>query len=116
LTEFNPNVSAGRGFTFNDLKAEIDSGSPVLLFLQSFTQFSRAMPATGTTVMPRANPAVHGMLAYGYYIADDGTQMVHYRSSFADDPIGQNQILATWNPDAWSLSLPVRGVIGFHPK
>src|SRR2546425_12718378 len=38
LTDFNPNVDAGRGFTFNDLKAEIDSGYPVLLFLQSFTQ------------------------------------------------------------------------------
>src|SRR5438477_1908292 len=116
ITDFNPNVSSGRGFTFNDLKAEIDSGYPVLLFLQSFTQFSRPMPPTGTVVMPHANPQVHGMLAYGYSIADDGTQMVHYRSSFADDSLGQNQIVAAWNADAWNLGLPVRGVIGFHPK
>jgi len=116
LTDFNPNVPSGGGFTFNGLKVEIDSGYPVLLFLQSPTQFSRPMPPTGTAVMPRANPAVHGMLAYGYYVADDGAQMVHYRSSFADDSLGQNQMLAVWNADAWSLGLPVRGVIGFHPK
>jgi hypothetical protein len=111
LADFNPNVPAGHGFTFNDLKAEIDAGYPLLLFLQSPTQFSRSLPS-----MPRANPLMFGMLAYGYYVGDDGTKMVHYRTSAADDVLGENLILHEWNATDWNLGLPVRGVIGFHPK
>ncbi len=108
LVEFNPNVPAGRGFTFNDLKAEIDAGFPVLLFLQSFTQNSRAMPPGSATGMPRANPASHAVLAHGYYIADDGTLMVHNRTSFSDDPRNENRIR--------TLNVPIRGAIAYHPK
>jgi hypothetical protein len=109
LTDFNPNVPNGHGFTFNDLKAEIDAGYPVLLFLQSHSQFSRPIAP-----MTRANPEIHGMMAYGYYIGDEGNY-VHYRTSWGDAS-SANLILSEWNGQSWQAGLPVRGVIGYHPK
>jgi hypothetical protein len=106
LTDFNPEVPAGKGFTFADLKAEIDAGYPVLLFLQKNSEKSRRV---GT--MARANPPLHGMLAYGYLIKDSGHQFVRYRTSWAS---GDN-VLSEWNGVDWQADLPVRGVIGFHP-
>ncbi len=105
LTDFNPKVPSGKGFTFVDLQAEIDQGYPVLLFMQSFTQYSR--PEGSIT---NANPSIHAMLAYGYYIAS-GRNYVRYRTSWAS---GDNS-LHEWNANAWEASLPVRGVIGYHP-
>jgi hypothetical protein len=109
LTDFNPEVPAGQGFSFEDLKAEIDAGYPVLLFLQPWGPKSRKLGA-----MTKANPNIHGMLAYGYYITDDGQAYVRYRTSWAS---GDNRWHA-WNAEAWevaSVQLPVRGVIGYHP-
>ncbi|MBI2928446.1 MAG: hypothetical protein HYY24_22485 [Verrucomicrobia bacterium] len=108
LTDFNPGVPAGKGFTFEDLKAEIDAGYPVLLFLQPYGVKSRRLGA-----LDKANPSIHGMLAYGYLIRDDGTKVVRYRTSWAS---GDNKF-AVWNAQPWevAIDLPVRGVIGYHP-
>ena len=113
LADFNPDIPAGGGFTFAELKAEIDAGYPVVLYLQPFGVFSLPFPG-----FPRGNPNIHAMLAYGYVIGDDGSPYVRYRTSWAS---GDNQLSpwsdAPWTPDQ-SLNLPVRGVIGFrpHPK
>lgn len=109
LTDFNPEVPAGKGFTFEDMKAEIDAGYPVLLFLQPWGAKSRNLPG-----MPRANPSIHGMLAYGYYVTDTGQRFVRFRDSWG----GGNLRLHEWNAESWvftGLPLPVRGVIGYHP-
>jgi hypothetical protein len=108
LTEFNPTIPAGKGFTFEELAAEIDAGYPVLLYLQKFDQLSRSLPG-----MPQANPEMHGMLAHGYYIADSGDRFVRYKTSWGSS--GDNT-LSKWGPGAWQAQLPVRGVIGFHPR
>jgi hypothetical protein len=107
LVDFNPTVSPGNGFTFEDLKAEIDAGYPVLLYLQSYDQLFRALQG-----MPRGNPDMHGMLAYGYYIADSGNQYVRYKTSWGSS--GDNTF-SLWGPQLWQAQLPVRGVIGYHP-
>jgi hypothetical protein len=110
LTDFNSTVPNGHGFTFENLKAEIDAGYPVLLYLQPFTQLYRSLQN-----MPRANPAIHGMMAYGYYIDDSGNKFVHYRTSWGDAG-GNDYIVSQWNGATWQAQLPVRGVIGYHPK
>lgn len=111
LADFNPDKPAGRGFTFPELRAEIDAGYPVLLFLQAFGEFSRPLSDSA-----RVNPIIHAMLAYGYVIDDDGTAYVRYRTSWAS---GDTQFSAwneaNWTPDQ-SLNLPLRGVIGFRPR
>lgn len=105
LTDFNPNKPLTKGFTFADMKAEIDAGYPVLLFLQRYDQLSRTVGST-----PNVNPAIHSMLAYGYYISS-GINYVRYRTSWAS---GSNR-LKQWTAQNWEAELPVRGVIGFHP-
>lgn len=105
LTDFNPNVPPGKGFTFADMQAEIDQGYPVLLFMQSYTQNSRDLGSFSD-----ANPTIHAMLAYGYYL-NNGRSYVRYRTSWAS---GDNS-LREWTSNAWEASLPIRGVIGYHP-
>lgn len=107
LVDFNPTVPAGRGFTFEDLKAEINAGYPVALILQNYNEFSRPLPG-----MPRANPAVHMMVAYGYVETDDGLQGVRYRTSWASG----DSVYSAWNSEIWQAFLPVRGVITYHPQ
>ncbi len=111
LADFHPDVEPGKGFTFEDLKAEIDAGFPVLLFMQPFDQKSRTLHGR-----PGLNPPIHALLAYGYVIDDAGGQYVRYRSSWAS---GDNQFSA-WTSDNWTpngqLNLPLRGVIGFRPR
>ncbi len=106
LTDFNPATPPGKGFTFNDLKAEIDSGYPVLLFLQFTNEFSRTIGS-----VTNVNPHIHSMLAYGYYFDANGSAYVRYRTSWAS---GDNR-LHQWTAAAWETQLPVRGVIGYHP-
>lgn len=108
LTDFNPTIPAKTGFTFENLKAEIDAGFPVILALQRFDEFSRKLPN-----MPKANPDIHGMLAFGYVVTDDGRQFVRYRTSWGGS--GDNRVRA-WTADDWEAQLPVRGIIGFHPQ
>ena len=107
LADFNATVSSGKGFTFDDLKAEIDAGYPVVLHLQNpaelfFPRFE----------MPRGNPYIHAMLAFGYYVTDSGAQYVRYKTSWGSSG---NNTLSEWNADAWQAELPVRGVIGYRP-
>lgn len=106
LADFNPNIPPGTGFTFEDLKAEIDAGYPVMLFLQNPDQLSRNLDG-----MPRANPRVHAMIAYGYAETDAGGQAVRYRTSWAD---GDNS-WAPWGSQTWETLLTLRGVIGYRP-
>ncbi len=106
--DFNPDIPVpGNGFGYNDLKAEIDAGYPVLIFLQDYPEKWR--PIDG---IPRANPSIHGMLATGYYIDDAGTQFVRARTSWALGDQYYRWTSASWV--SWT-PLPVRGVIAFHP-
>lgn len=112
LTDFNPDRTIGNeGFGFQDIKAEIDAGYPVLLFMQRFGSFSRSVGG-----LSAVNPEIHGMLAYGYLITDAGEAFVRYRTSWATgDREFSPWTEASWTPEQ-SLFLPVRGVIGFHPR
>jgi len=111
LADINPNVAVGQGFTFTNLKAEIDSGYPVLLFLQPTNQFHR-IKGTGDNVMSNANPTTVCMLAYGYYISDDGIQYARLRDSRATP-----EVFNEWTSGNWQASdPPLRGVIAYHPK
>jgi hypothetical protein len=105
LVDFNPSVPPGSGFTFDDLRREIDAGYPVLLFLQRPDEMYRFINGR------RVNPHIHGMLAYGYFVTDAGQQFVRYRTSWAS---GDN-VLSAWVSGNWQADLPVRGVMGFHP-
>ncbi len=106
LAEINPEVPVGKGFTYDDLVREIEAGYPVLLFLQDTHAKSRPVGP-----IPNANPSLHGILAYGYYA--EGTQKyVRLRDSWA----GGDNRFCSWMPGAWLADLPLRGVIGYHPK
>ena len=105
LADFNPYVPGGAGFTFEDLRNEIDAGYPLMMFLQRPGEFNRNIGG-----LARGDPVVHGMLAYGYYVSDSGGQYVFYRSSW-----GSGDRIGLWGPDDFEFLLPMRGVIGFHP-
>lgn len=111
LADFNPTVTGGQGFTFADMKAEIDAGYPVLLFLQPNGENSRTLDGQSGV-----NPDIHGMLAYGYLVDDDGSEYVRFRTSWASG----DEIFALWSAAPWTplgiLNFPLRGVIGYHPK
>jgi hypothetical protein len=115
LSDFNPATPAGRGFTFEHLKAEINAGYPVLLFLQDFARpnYEQRGP------MAKANPGIHGMLAYGYAdYPEAGIKSVYIRTSWGS---GDN-ITYAWGVPGWVYdwstgeNLSVRGAIGYHPK
>lgn len=110
LAEYAPGVVAPRGFTFEDLKREIDAGFPVLLFLQPKDEFSRTLHGQSGV-----NPDIHGMLAFGYLIDENDVPFVRFRTSW-----GTGDNFAAWGPDSLTppgiLNFPLRGVIGYHPK
>lgn len=112
LADFNPQVSPGAGFRYADLRAEIDAGYPVLVWLQNYDEYSRPLYE-----MPRANPNLHGMLIHGYYVDDAGTERVYVRNSWGDS---QWDMFREWKRVSWTptlpVYLPVRGVIGYRPK
>ena len=108
LSDINVTVPPGKGFTFQNLKAEIDAGYPVMLFLQENAVKSRTLGN-----MERANPLIHGMLAYGYFIGNDGAEFVRYRSGFAS---GDSHLAAWKRETVWHSIAPLRGVIGYHPS
>jgi hypothetical protein len=107
LVDVNPNIPPGTGFSFEDLKAEILRGYPVLLMLQNPNEFSRNLGGM------RGNPNIHAMLAYHVVIMDDGTQLVQYRTSWATGEASGSW--AQWGSQPWAVGLPLRGVILFHP-
>lgn len=112
LADFNPHVLEGQGFTYEDLRAEIDAGYPLLVWLQDYEDYSRPVGD-----LPRANPSLHGMLIHGYYLDDAGVQRVYVRNSWGDS---QWDMFREWKRTSWtptlSVNLPVRGVIGYRPK
>ncbi len=111
LSDFNPGVAPGAGFTFADLRTEIDAGYPVLLFMQAFDEFDRTLFGVAGV-----NPRIHGMLAYGYLETDDGQQYVRFRTSWASGDLQ----FARWTAGDWTpeglLNLPLRGVMTYHPR
>lgn len=112
LTDFNPDhPGGGVGFSFADLRAEIDAGYPVLIFLQRFGNFSRTLQGVANV-----NPSIHAVLAYGYVVDDNQREFVRIRTSWAS---GDRQF-GPWTSDSWlpeaALNLPARGVIGFRPR
>jgi hypothetical protein len=115
LTSFNGERTTTNGFTFEDVKAEINAGYPVLLFLQPNAEFSRTIGG-----VPNVNPEIHGILAYGYVenVPELGArQAVIVRTSWASgDGIFEEWALHTWLNLFYSSTFAPRGVIGFHPK
>ena len=108
LTAFNPRCPLGQGFTFAQLKAEIDAGYPVLAFLQSYNANSRSLSG-----MPKANPLIHGMLIFGYQWYEGYGTNVYVRDSWGGGFQTRN-----WSSISWvgGSTLPVRGIIGYRPK
>ena len=106
LTGFNPTLPPGKGFTFADVQAEIDAGYPFIVLQQTFTELFLPNPP-----IARANPGIHAYLIYGYVVDEEGNQLVIYHTCFA---AGEDYHL--WNAAIWDGLLPVRGVIGLHPK
>lgn len=108
----------GAGFRYEDLKAEINAGYPVLFFLQPANETYRTSirnrtPAGNTN---RYNPEIHGVMAYGYLEDPDGTitgipRGVILRTSWAS---GEN-VIVEWGT-SWLGLWPPRGAIGFHPQ
>jgi hypothetical protein len=115
LADINPDTPSGKGFTFADLKAEIDAGYPVLLFIQSYPEKSRSL--TNMVPMTKANPEIHGIVAYGYYEPDGGTPSVHLRTSWASgDYVYWPWMESDWLDLGWTgFHMTLRGVISYHP-
>lgn len=111
LPSFSTEKTGTGGFTYADLKAEIDAGYPLLLFLQPPNQFYSPRGS-----MAKANPDIHGIMVYGY-IEDPG----------AGIPFGM-MVRTSWGsgdnipPESFTSGsiliggFSVRGVIGFRPK
>lgn len=111
LADFNPRTPPGRGFTFEDVKTEINAGYPLLVFLQDYNQFSRSF----TNNMSRGNPEIHGVLIFGYQeFPEFGVNYVRIKTSW-----GFNDYFRAWAAHPWfpiNTLLSVRGVIGYRPK
>jgi hypothetical protein len=108
LTDFNPERSTSAGFTYADVKREIDAGYPVLCFLQPAGEFNRTVAG-----VPNVNPEIHGVMIYGYFTdtASGYDKGVIIRTSW-----GTGETFVNWGAASWLGLFPVRGVIGFHPK
>ena len=112
LSSFNPERTTAAGFTYANVKAEIDAGYPVLCFLQPLPP---ALPYRNLVGMPKANPEIHGVMIYGYIedVAEVGVANgVIIRTSWGS---GDN-IIMEWSANNWLGLFPPRGVIGFHPS
>ena len=111
LPSFSPEKTGPGGFTYADMKAEIDAGYPVLLFLQPPGEFSRSLGS-----MPKANPEIHGIMVWGYY--EDANlglpQGIQIRTSWGSgDNVFEN---FSGGPLGILSGYRIRGVIGFRPK
>jgi hypothetical protein len=114
LSSFNPERSTTNGFTYDDVKAEINAGYPVLCFLQpnGTNNYSRPLGS-----ISNANPFIHGVMIYGYF-SDEFSGIdkgIIIRTSWASGG-NPNFEYQQWTGAAWLGLYPVRGVIGFHPK
>jgi len=111
LPSFSPEKTGPGGFTYAHMKAEIDAGHPVLLFLQPSNQTSRAIGS-----MTKANPEIHGVMVWGYYedAASGLPQGIQIRTSWGSgDEVFEN---FSGEPLGILSGYRIRGVIGFHPK
>lgn len=111
LPSFSPEKTGAGGFTYADMKAEIDAGYPVLLFLQPPTQFSRSLGS-----MTKANPEIHGVMVFGYYEDPSAgyPQGIQIRTSWGSgDGVFENY---AYGPLGILGGYRIRGVIGFRPK
>lgn len=111
LPSFSPEKSGAGGFTYADMKAEIDAGYPVLLFLQPPGEFSRSLGS-----MTKANPEIHGIMVWGYYedVSIGLPQGIQIRTSWGSgDGVFEN---FTYGPLGILSNYRIRGVIGFRPK
>ena len=110
FTQLNDHrVGGGRGFTYDNLKTEINAGYPVLFFLQPENETYRTFGTAN-----RYNPEIHGIMAYGYIenVAEVGANKgVLVRTSWGS---GDNSIVE-WGA-SWLLLWLARGAIGYHPK
>jgi hypothetical protein len=107
---------AGRGFTYEHLKAEINAGYPVCFFLQPVNEIYRTNIPGKTPVgnTNRYNPEIHGVMAYGYAenVSEIGANKgVILRTSWAS---GDN-VIVEWG-SSWLGLWPPRGAIGFRPR
>lgn len=108
LADFNPEITGpGTGFTFADVRAEIDAGYPLIVHMQGRNSYRRVMGD-----MLRANPEIHAMLIYGYYVVN-GKEYARLRTSWGSG----DTVLHEWQDISWvGQSLPVRGVLSFRPR
>jgi hypothetical protein len=106
LADVWPDTPAGAGFTFNDLRREIDAGRPLLLFLQ------RHEYARGNGY----NPDIHAFYAIGYEITASGVKRVRVRDGWTDN-VNSYRVI-TWGPSYFysPVQLYLRGVIGMNLK
>lgn len=110
LLELWPDTPPGAGFTFEDLRREIDAGRPVLLHLQE-TNYSR----------DGYNPDIHAVLAVGYEITAGGARNVRVRFGWTanvntfDIKSWSNTVYLSGDPPA-SPPLYPRGAIGLNFK
>ncbi len=112
LVAFNPQAPAGTGFTFEDVKQEIEAGYPFLVFLQDYNEFYRSF-----TGMPRGNPEIHGMMVYGYQEFELPEFNVTLRNVRCRTSWGSGDAIYAWTADPWVNGfLSVRGIIGYRPK
>ena len=120
LPYFSPEKTTGAaGFTYADMKAEIDAGFPVLLFLQPPGEYSRSLtglPGAGEPLMPKGNPEIHGIMVYGYFESPESglSNGVLIRTSWGY--VGNYFEDFSNNPLSILPGYRIRGVIGFRPK
>lgn len=96
---------AGEGFTFEDLRCEIDAGRPVLLHLQEHAYAG----ADGF------NPDIHAFVAVGYVVSS-GLKQVRVRTGWSDN-VNDYQFWEWTTNQAfvpWGNPLYPRGAIGFR--
>jgi hypothetical protein len=112
LTSFNRERTGTGGFTYADVKAEIDAGYPFLCSLQPTDEFWRYLAEP--VPMERANPRLHTVLVYGYIDVPElgASQSVLIRTSWG---LG-SQSIQPWAQADWVELFPVRGVIGYRPR
>ena len=114
LSDFNPERTGGTGFTYENVKAEIDAGYPVLCFLQQQGVFSRNFSGRNPP-MPKANPEIHGVMIYGYI--EDVPEVGVARGLLIRTSWGSgDNIITEWSASNWLGLYPPRGVIGVHPR
>jgi hypothetical protein len=106
LAEVNPETPLGSGFTFEDIRTEINAGYPVMLILQNHNEFSRQVQGVSGV-----NPQCHAIIVHGYVVTDGDLRAIRFRTSWGD-----GGALAIWNSEVIAAQLPIRGAITYRPE